>query len=495
MKGAGMVWLVIKVILWILLLSCLFVAIRTVVFKRRHPVVKPVKGIPVKPQLVAEHLATSIRCKTVPLDETGKPNPKAFTQLHSFLRKTYPLAHKHLQLEKVGGYSLLYIWKGSDPSLSPVQLMAHQDVVSANPREWTHPPFAGEIVDGFVWGRGTLDIKNQLIGIMEAAEGLLAKGFTPTRTIYLAFGHDEETGGSRGAAKLGKLLKKRGIKLAGIVDEGGGIMKGIIPQIKQATALIGTGEKGYLTVEFKAQSAGGHSSAPPRETSIGILSHALARLSDHPLPVKIRIARPLYWALGPAVPFLLQVMWANVWLFGWYLKRVMDADDSTRAYIRTTTALTVFQAGTEDNTLPADAKAYVNFRMLPGTTIQDVLKHIERVIDDPRVTFAPVAGKANEVVGPSSVTCPTYKGLSQAIQQTYGNVPEAPFVMLGGTDCGHYVDVCDDIYRFTPLVMNPSFMGLEHGVDERIPVKEMVKTVQFYARLMQVWGTERMVEV
>jgi carboxypeptidase PM20D1 len=483
---------IIRLILWILGLTSLFLMVRMVIYRRRHPAVTPLKGIPVKPQEIANHLAESIRCQTVPMDEKGSPNKKEFKKLHNFLKVTYPLVHKQLKREVINGYSLLYIWEGSQPALEPVQLMAHQDVVSAEAREWTHPPFAGTIADGLIWGRGSLDIKNQLIGIMEAAEGLLKQGFKPERTIYLAFGHDEETGGANGAAVLGKLLKKRGVHLSGIVDEGGGIFKGIIPHIKKAAALIGTGEKGYLTLEFSAKSTMGHSSAPPRETSIGLLAHALARLEDHPLPPKIRTAKPLYWALGPAVPFPLQVAWANTWLFGWLLNRIMDAQDETRAYVRTTAALTVFNAGTEDNTLPEEAKAYVNFRMLPHYTIKDVLNHVKKVMKDKRVKYEVVEGKANEAVGPSPVKCPAYKGLSRAIRQIYGNVPEAPFVMLGGTDCGHYTGVCEQIYRFTPLKMDPSFMGREHGVDECIPIKEMKKTVKFYAQLMQVWGTESM---
>jgi carboxypeptidase PM20D1 len=484
---------IILIILAILALTSLLLVVRTFIYRRRNPPITPSEGIPVDPQTIAEHLAGAIRCKTVPLDESGTPDPEIFRQFHSFLEQTYPLVHKNIKREIVNGYSLLYIWEGTQPELEPVQLMAHQDVVSAEPSEWTHPPFDGTIVDGVIWGRGALDIKNQLIGILEAAEGLLKQGFRPQRTIHFAFGHDEETGGVNGAAYLGKLLKERGVHLSGIVDEGGGIFDGVVPNIKQAAALIGTGEKGYLTLEFTAKSATGHSSAPPRETSIGLLAHALARLEDRPLPPHIRSARPLYWALGPAVPFPLQVAWANVWLFGWLLKRMMDAGDETRAYIRTTAALTIFHAGTEDNTLPEEATAYVNFRMLPHYSIQDVLNHVGKVIKDDRVKFKPVEGKANEAVGPSPVKCPAYQGLSRSIRQIYGDVPEAPFVMLGGTDCGHYVEVCENIYRFTPLVMDPSFAGLEHGIDERIPVAEMAKTVMFYAHLMKVWGTQSMV--
>jgi carboxypeptidase PM20D1 len=486
---------IIYIILAILILTSLFVVVRTFVYRRRHPPIEGVEGIPVDPQAVAEHLAAAVRCKTVPLDGNGTPDPEAFQQLHSFLEKTYPLVHSRLKREVVNGYSLLYIWEGSKPELDPAQMMAHQDVVSAEESEWSHPPFSGDIVDGIIWGRGTLDIKNQLIGIMEAAEALLKQGFQPERTLHFAFGHDEETGGVNGAKMVGNLLKERGVHLSAIVDEGGGIFADIVPGIKEPTALIGIGEKGYLTVEITAEAPGGHSSAPPTQTSIGILPHALARLEDHPLPPHVKTARPLYWALGPAVPFTLQVAWANEWLFGWFLTRYLSRNDETRAYVRTTAAITVFHAGSEDNTLPPEAKALVNFRMLPHYTIADVLKHLRKSIKDERVRYVPIEGKANEAVGPSPVQCPPYLGMSRAIRQIYGNVPEAPYVMEGGTDCGHYVAVCENIYRFTLLVMDPSFAGREHGVDECIPVSEMAKTVKFYARLMKMWGTESMQQV
>jgi carboxypeptidase PM20D1 len=480
-------------ILTILLLTSLVIILRTLIYWRRHPPTETIEGIPVDPQAVAEHLATAVRCRTVPLDEKGTPDHEAFQQLHKFLDQAYPLVHATLERQVVNQYSLLYIWEGTRPELEPVQLMAHQDVVSAEENGWTHPPFNGEIADGLVWGRGSLDIKNQLIGIMEAAEGLLKEGFQPQRTIHFAFGHDEETGGVNGAACIAMLLKERGVHLSGIVDEGGGIFEGNVPFTSKPAALIGIGEKGYLTLKFTAKSPPGHSSAPPKETSIGILAQALARLQDHPLPPNIRSARPLFWALGPALPFLLQVAWVNLWLFGWIVQRELDARDETRAYIRTTQAITVFHAGTEDNTLPDEAMAYVNYRMLPYHTVEDVLKHVHKVVKDKRVLIEPVEGKANEAVGPSPVTGPAYAGLSRAMRQIYGDVPEAPYMMLGGTDCGHYVEVCKNIYRFTPLVMNPSYAGLEHGIDERIPIVEMTKTVKFYAQLMKLWGTESMV--
>jgi carboxypeptidase PM20D1 len=480
------------VILTILILTTIYIVVRTIIFQWSVGSVEKIEGVAVDDQQVAEHLAASVRCKTVPLDEKGTPDPKAFKQLHQMLEKTYPLVHSKLKREVVNGFSLLYTWQGSRPDLEPVMVMAHQDVVSANADDWTHPPFEGVIVDGFIWGRGTLDIKNQLIGIMEAAEKLLQQGYRPERTILFGMGHDEETGGVNGSKVMGQLLKERGIHLAGIVDEGGGISAGLAPGIRGPVGLIGVSEKGYLTVEFTVNSAPGHSSTPPPKTSIGILARALARVEAHPLPIHLRRLRPLYHGIGKAAPIYLQVAFANIWLFGPLLKRWLVPNPEMNASIRTTTALTIINGGVEDNTIPAEAKAIVNFRLLPGDTIADVLWHVKKTIKDERVKFKPVEGKFNEALPTSSTTGQAYKGLSYVIRQVFDSPPVAPFVMLGGTDCMHFVPVCDEIYRFTSLVMDESFRGLEHGIDERIPLEGMGKMVKFYAQLMQVWSTKEM---
>jgi carboxypeptidase PM20D1 len=473
--------------------TAVYVIVRTFLFQRSHGAVEPIAGTPVDADAVAQHLAAAIRCATVPRDEQGAPDPEAFQQLHQMLAETYPLVHQKLKREVISGYSLLYTWQGSRADLEPVMLMAHQDVVSADPEGWTHPPFAGDIVDGFIWGRGTLDIKNQLIGIMEAAETLLQQGYRPERTILFGLGHDEETGGMHGARVMGELLKERGVRLAGIVDEGGGISAGLAAGVRGAVALIGVSEKGYLTVEFAVRGQPGHSSTPPPQTAIGILARALSRLESHPMPTRMRRLRPLYHGIGRAAPFYLQLAFANVWLFGFPLRRWLARNPEMNASMRTTTALTIIRGGVEDNTVPPEATAIVNFRLLPGDTIADVLWHAKKVIKDERVRFKPVEGKFNEALPISPAKGPAYNSLKTVIRQVFDNPPVAPFVMLGGTDCQHFVPICDHIYRFTALVMDESFRGLEHGIDERIPIDGMARMVTFYAQLMQVWGTKEMV--
>ena len=485
---------ILYIILAVLILTTIYVVVRTILFQRSYGAIDQVEGLEVDDQLVAEHLAACVRCQTVPLDDSGTPDPEAFKQLHQMLQETYPLVHQKLKREVVNGYSLLYTWQGTRSDLEPIMLMAHQDVVSADPSDWTHPPFDGVIIDGFIWGRGTLDIKNQLVGIMDAAEALLQQGYRPERTILFGLGHDEETGGVNGCKVMGQMLKDRGIRLAGIVDEGGGISAGLAAGVRGEVALIGVSEKGYLTVEFTVNSQPGHSSTPPSQTSIGILAKALARLEAHPMPTHLRRLRPLYRGIGKATPIYLQVAFANIWLFGPLLKRWLVSNPEMNASMRTTTALTIINGGVEDNTIPAEAKAMVNFRLLPGDSIADVLWHAKKVIKDERVKFKPVEGKFNEALPISSNSSPAYKGLKTVIRQVFNNPPVAPFVMLGGTDCQHFVPVCDNIYRFTSLAMDESFRGLEHGIDERIPINGMAKMVIFYAHLMKVWGTREMIQ-
>ena len=483
---------ILYIILAVLILTTAYVVIRTILFERSLKSVEKIEGVRVDERQVAEHLAASIRCQTVPVDEQGTPDPEAFRQLHQFMEETYPLVHQKLTRETVGEFSLLYTWLGSHPELEPVMLMAHQDVVSADPDGWTHPPFAGDIASGFVWGRGTLDIKNQLIGILEAAETLLAEGYRPDRTILFGFGHDEETGGVNGCKVMGQLLKSRGVHLAGIVDEGGGIVAGLAGGVRGEVAIIGVSEKGYLTVEFTVNSQPGHSSTPPPQTAIGILARALARLEAKPMPVHLRRLRPFYHGIGRAAPLYLQIAFANVWLFGPFLKRWIEPIPEMNASVRTTTALTIVEGGVEDNTIPPEAKATVNFRMLPGDTIAEVLWHVKNVVKDDRVKFKPVEGKFNEALPVSPTDGAAYQSLRTVVRRVFDNPPVTPYIMLGGTDCQHFVPVCDNIYRFTSVVMDESFRGLEHGIDERIPVDAMALMVKFYAELMKVWGSKEM---
>ena len=219
----------------------------------------------------------------------------------------------------IGGHSLLYTWEGSDPKAAPIALLAHQDVVPVAPgteKDWQQPPFEGVIADGFIWGRGSWDDKGNLYAMLEAAEQMAKQGFRPKRTVYFAFGHDEEVAGIRGAKAIAATLAARGIKLDFVLDEGLLITDGIMKGLDKPAALIGVAEKGYATLVLTAQATPGHSSMPPRQTAIGMMSAALARLEDHRLPMQIRgTVSEMFDTLAPEMSGFNRVVLSNLWLF------------------------------------------------------------------------------------------------------------------------------------------------------------------------------------
>ena len=308
------------------------------------------------------------------------PNP--FQELHHELKRMYPRVHSTLQVEVVNRHSLLYTWKGRDPQLEPVLFAAHMDVVPVDPvtkDEWKQAPFSGFIGGGYVWGRGALDVKCMVITPLEAVEHLLRKGYQPERTIYLAFGHDEEVSGAQGAAQMAGRLQSQGVKLAAVMDEGGSIVeRGMVPGVNLPVALIGVTEKGYMSLEMQVEGKGGHSSMPPAHTAIGVMSQAINRLESQPMPDSPEMVYGMFQTLGGYMSFGLRMAFANTWLLGKTIQKKMAAKASTNAMMRTTSAVTLINGGVKDNILPSQVKATVNFRLMPGDRIADVVAHARR---------------------------------------------------------------------------------------------------------------------
>ncbi|MEJ0054540.1 MAG: M20/M25/M40 family metallo-hydrolase [Bacteroidota bacterium] len=358
-----------------------------------------------------QHFQDAIKYQTISNGNSSLFDSSQFLGFHKFLETSYPKVHATLSHEYVAGYSLLYKWEGKNSGLKPVILMAHQDVVpieEATRKMWSVEPFAGEVKDGFIWGRGTADDKINLISIMEGAEKLLTEGFQPERTIYLAFGHDEELGGE-GAQSTAALLKSRNITADLVLDEGGIVTKDKIPGMTKPVALIGTSEKGYLSLELTAQKNGGHSSMPESETSIDILAKALVHLRERPFkPTFSESTQGFMEHIGPEMPFLQKIIFANRWLFEGVIVGIYEKTGSGNAVVRTTIAPTIIQAGVKDNVIPTIAKATVNFRLLPGDSSAEVIKRVKQTIDDERVTvtaFNSFVGEPTGVTSEESFDC------------------------------------------------------------------------------------------
>ena len=439
-------------------------------------------------QAAAQRLGAAIRFRTISNFLNGDQSAAAFQALHTHLAESFPTFHAAAKRETVGGYGLLYTWDGSDPAAKPIALLAHQDVVPIAPRtegDWQEAPFAGVVKDGFVWGRGAWDDKGSLLAILEAAEQLARQSFRPKRTIYFAFGHDEEVGGQRGAKAIANLLQSRGVKLDFVLDEGLIILDGILKGLDKPAALIGISEKGYATLTLTATATPGHSSLPPRETAIGMLSAALARLEDQRMPAQIRgITGEMFATLAPEMNWRNRVVLSNLWLLKPLLQRELEKSAATEATIRTTTAITMFNAGNQENVLPGHAEATVNFRLLPGDTRVSVAEHVRRVVGNDKIA---VAGGPNDAdpAPVSPTTSEAYRALNTTIRETFPDVVVAPGLMVGATDSRHFVGISDNIFRFAPLRAKPEDLSRFHGTNERISVANYADMIRFYRRLMQ----------
>jgi len=485
--------LYIRVPLAVLLLFLLaFMLIRTTLFMKTPPPPGPAASLAVDVRPVAEHLSEVIRVETEDRGPKAPPDPVALTKLRALLSQLYPGVHGHLQRRIMDSGALVFVWTGSRHDLLPVLLAAHMDVVPVDPTtldQWQYPPYSGEIAEGYLWGRGTLDDKGQVVTILEAVEGLLKTGYQPERTIYLAFGIDEEIGGENGAGAIAAALEADGIKLEAILDEGGGLVEGLIPGVKAPTATVGVAEKGYLSVHLSATGIAGHSSTPSRQTAIGILGQALARLSDAQFPARYQAVETLYREIGSGATFGIQFVMANLWLLGALLQRMTADAPNLNALIRTTIAPTIVKGGIKDNILPAQAEAVINLRLLPGDTVESALERLNHIVSDDRVTLsAPDGGW--DPVPPSDTDSPIYRSLSATIRRTFPGALVAPYLVLGATDARHYARICPQVYRFTPYIMTKDELGRVHGVNERLALDALAPMVQFYGQLLQTWGAE-----
>ena len=435
------------------------------------------------------HLAGALRIATISRTRYADTDTAAFDSLAAYLTRTFPRVHRQLKLQTVNHYGRLYEWTGTDPRLEPLLLLAHQDVVPVLPgteARWTRPPFAGQQAEGLLYGRGTLDDKLNVLGQLEAVEYLLARGYQPRRTVLLAFGHDEETLGLRGATALAALLRRQHPRLHLVLDEGGLVKADGVAGLAQPVALVGVSEKGYLTVELAATGQGGHSSMPPALTSVGRVARAVARLEAEPFPAHLdRGVSGLLAYLAPAVPFGKRLVFANQWLFGPLIKKSLAAMPSGNAALRTTTAPTIVRGGDKDNVLPIEATATVNFRLLPGDSVAAVLARVREVVADSAVRIR-VVGPARAASPVSDTDNAAFEALHRTIRSVFPQALVAPYVVVGATDARAYAALCPRAtYRFMPVLMSQADIETLHGTNERLGVGAYQQVIRFYAALIQ----------
>ncbi len=432
----------------------------------------------------ASNLSAAIRIRTVSHQDAAENEPTEWDKLHAWLQATYPVAHAAMKRETVAGHTLVYTWAGANPSLQPILLMAHQDVVPVTPgteNDWSHPPFDGVVTDDAVWGRGAVDDKGSLVGLFEALEALAATGFVPQRTVYVVSGHDEEAGGS-GAKAAAELLRQRGVRPQFVLDEGMLVVQDF-PLLGRPVALIGVAEKGYATLKVTATAPGGHSSAPPPETGVEVLAKAVLAITGKPFPLQFDgPAADMVRALAPDASLLVRVAVANEWLFRPLLVRQMAATPAGAASLHTTIAPTMLRGSPKENVLPQDATAWINYRIAPGTVAADVMQRATDATQGLDVQLA-WQGTAYDPPPVSSSTSAAYRLLA-ALAAGSEHTPVAPGLVTATTDSRFMSGIADDIYRFAPVVATLDELKMIHGTNERMTLANLTRVVDFYARLV-----------
>ena len=480
--------IIVKVLLTALIVIIVVITAKTVSFTSKQVKAEPAEDFPIDAQSVVRHLSDAIKIPTITFGNDAEFKGAEFLKFHSYLERTYPRLHQTLKKEIVNSYSLLYTWPGSDPDLQPIILLAHMDVVPVEENsisQWTYQPFSGSVADGYVWGRGALDNKADLLGILEAVENLLGTGFQPKRTVYIVSGHDEEDGGNQGAMKVAALLKERGVRPEYVLDEGMVITEGMMPGVSSRLALIGIAEKGYISIELIAQGEGGHSSMPPRETAVGLLCKAVDKLTSHPFPA--RIAGPTKYFFdyaGREMSLPQKIIFANLWLTEGLLKSQLQKKKTSDALMRTTIAPTILEGSKKDNVLPNVARAVVNFRILPGDTPDSVLKYVRDVVNHPNIEVKPLTKQIQGASPVAGIDSKGFLAIQKTIRQVFPDVVVAPSLAMVASDARHFAVLTKDVYRFAPMILKAEDMARFHGINERIAVDNYLQMIKFYRQMI-----------
>ena len=465
------------------------IAVRTATFKPPAAVdtssVRLASARPFDVALAARHLGEAVRFRTISHQDPAEDQPAEWDKLHAWLQATYPDAHRVMAREVVAGHALVYTWKGTDPSLEPIVLMAHQDVVPVTPGSegaWTHPPFDGAVADGAVWGRGAIDDKGSLVTLFEALDGLAKVGFTPRRTVILVSGHDEEVRGE-GAKAAAALLKARGVKAQFVLDEGM-VVVADHPVTQGPVALIATAEKGYATLTVTAPAIGGHSSAPPAQTGVATLAKAVLAIADKPFPMKFDgPGADMLKSLAPHSSTTIKMAAANTWLFSPLLVSQTAKTPAGAAMLHTTIAPTMLKGSPKENVLPQDATAWINYRIAPGDSSAEVMARAREAVGDLPVKLAWVKAP-DEPTRISSTRSEGWKTLA-ALAGDESKAPVAPALMTAASDSRYMSPIADDIYRFQPLVLSVDATKMIHGTDEHVSIANIERMVRFYQRLVE----------
>lgn len=484
-------------ILWIILgvigLLIVITAIRAIFFvpKKKGSESKSFTEEKVDVERYLTNLSDAIKIKTISNYDSELVDWNEFEKFHKFLEERYPLVHKTLTKTKIAQASLVFKWEGEDPTLDGIALLAHQDVVpiaEGTEKDWEHNAFEGFNDGEFIWGRGALDMKNHLIAVMESIEQLIADGYKPKRTVYICLGHNEEVVAApdNGAKQIAEYLKAQGVHLEAVLDEGGAILPVNVKGVLSCNlAGVGVAEKGSVNYEISVNAKGGHSSQPPEHTALGHLADVIKDIERHQFKATMpKFVYELFTAIGKRCSYPARLVTCNIWLLKPVILKIMTKIPPAASLIRTCTAVTMASGSPQFNVLPQKASITVNFRTMPGVTISDVEEHIRKSVRNKKINIKFLVGKEASNISPTdSKALNTIKELCESYDEK--NLV-APFLVMGGTDAYNYEPVCENIYRFSPFVVNTNLLLCTHGTNERLPVSSAEGAVKFFKHYVKI---------
>lgn len=432
--------------------------------------------------LCAEKLGAMVRIPTVSKNEDE--DLSEFYRFHQVLEECFPLLHKNLQKTVLNG-TLLYLWKGRDASKKPILLMGHQDVVPASDEGWSVPAYSGTVVNGDLYGRGSMDCKSTMFVEMQAVEELLSEGFVPPCDVYLEYSINEETGGD-GAAAAMRYLRDQGISLAMVIDEGGAVMERAVDGMDRPYAMIGITEKGYMDVKITARGKGGHSSTPPRNTPAARL-FAFANEIEQKRPFEKRIlpeAEEMFRCMAPSFSQPLKFILSNFTLLKPVIKAVMPkVSPFGEAVMATTCCFTMMKGSDAPNVIPKEPYLIANLRT---SVHQDcaaslaVLKEYGKKYD---LEFEVLLQRDASPV--SNIHSAEFAYLKACIRKHFPDAGVAPYVIMGGTDCRHFHALTENALRFAPVRMTNAQSASCHAVDENVSVAALAEGVEFFKMFLK----------
>ncbi len=470
----------------ILALAAAFIAVvlvRTLNFKPKAQPKTSQEEVSFDRDAAIEALAQLIRCKTISYSDHTQEDDAEFESMIGLLPTLYPNVFKVCSFDRLPDRGLLFKWPGKTPG-DPAIMMAHYDVVPVNEENWDKPPFDAIIEDGCMWGRGTLDTKGTFNGVLFAADTLIAQGFQPEHDMYFAFSGGEEVSGN-GAPNIVDWFEKNGITPAIVVDEGGAVVENVFPGVKQPCGLIGIAEKGFMNVQFRNRSAGGHASSPKPHTPVGILSQACCDVESNPFTAHIEgPASQMFDTLGRYSTFLYKMIFANMWCFGWVIDLLgRKSGGEMNALIRTTVAFTQMEGSSARNVIPPEATMVANMRLNPADTIESAVQTLKNVISNDDVEITVLEG-----TNPSRVSVtegPAWEKVSAAVLETWPGCIVSPYLMVACSDSRHYGRISDKVYRFSAMDLTSEERATIHGNNEKVRLELICRAVEFYIRLMK----------